>query len=118
LESSCNIYSKTHLIAPATSEAADRKLIVLHPRITISDHVLKSLNESLIGKPMQLDQTIQQHVARMPLPLQGEVLDFVLFLEQKSRCQPSVESERRTALESALEKTVTLDPFAGVDPVK
>jgi len=66
---------------------------------------------------MQLDQTIQQHVARMPLPLQGEVLDFVLFLEQKSRCLPSIESERRTALANVLEKTATLNPFADVDPI-
>lgn len=67
---------------------------------------------------MQLDQTIQQHVARMSIPLQGEVLDFVLFLEQKSRRQPSLESERRTALASALEKAATLNPFADIDPVK
>jgi hypothetical protein len=66
---------------------------------------------------MQLDQTIQQHVSRMSLPLQGEVLDFVLFLEQKSRCQASMESERRTALASVLEKAATLNPFAEVDPI-
>jgi len=66
---------------------------------------------------MQLDQTIQQHVARMPLPLQGEVLDFVLFLEQKSRCQPLVEGERRAALAVVLEKNATLNPFADVDPI-
>lgn len=65
---------------------------------------------------MQLDQTIQQHVAKMPLPLQGEVLDFVLYLEQKSRLQTSAESERRKALAGALEKTTTINPFADVDP--
>lgn len=67
---------------------------------------------------MQLDQTIQQHVARMPLPLQGEVLDFVLCLEQKSHLQTSLESERRKALTSALEKTAALNPFENVDPIE
>lgn len=66
---------------------------------------------------MQLDQTIQQHVARMPLPLQGEVLDFVLYLEQKSRLQPLIENERRMALASALEKAAKLNPFVDVDPI-
>lgn len=66
---------------------------------------------------MQLDQTIRQHVARMSLPLQGEVLDFVLFLKKGSRCQPSVEGERRTALASVLDKAATLNPFAEVDPI-
>ena len=34
---------------------------------------------------MKLDQTLQQHVEKLPLTLQGEVLDYVLYLEQKVR---------------------------------
>jgi len=65
---------------------------------------------------MQLDQTIQQHVKKMPLTLQGEVLDFVLYLEQRTSQQPSAASTRRNALASALDKAVALNPYAGVDP--
>lgn len=34
---------------------------------------------------MRLDETIQQHVGRLPEHLQAEVNDFVLFLEQKQK---------------------------------
>jgi len=34
---------------------------------------------------MTLEQTIQEHVVRLPAHLRGEVLDYVLFLEQKVR---------------------------------
>ena len=34
---------------------------------------------------MNLAQTIQQHVEKFPPEKQAEVLDFVLFLEQKSK---------------------------------
>jgi hypothetical protein len=30
---------------------------------------------------MKLDQAIQQHMENFPLPLQSEVLDYVLYLE-------------------------------------
>lgn len=66
---------------------------------------------------MQLDQTIQQHIVKMPLPLQGEVLDFVLCLEQKIRVQTPADSERRKSLANALNKAAALNPFAQVDPV-
>lgn len=40
---------------------------------------------------MRLDETIQQHVTKLPEHLQAEVYDFVLFLEQKQALQnPSV----------------------------
>jgi Protein of unknown function (DUF2281) len=38
---------------------------------------------------MRLDETIQQHVSQLPLHLQNEVYDFVLFLEQKQTTQTS-----------------------------
>ena len=65
---------------------------------------------------MKLDQAIQQHVEKMPLALQGEVLDFVLYLEQKAGRQTPTENERRISLATALEKAAMLNPFAGVDP--
>jgi hypothetical protein len=66
---------------------------------------------------MKLDQTIQQHLERLPLSLQGEVLDYVLYLEQKSGKQSFNDSERRKSLASALEKAAAMNPFADVDPV-
>lgn len=66
---------------------------------------------------MKLDQTIQQHVEKMPLALQGEVLDFVIYLEQKAGLQPAVDTERRKPLAIALEKAAALNPYAEVDPV-
>ncbi len=33
---------------------------------------------------IKLDQTIQQHLEKLLLSLQGEVLDYVLYLEQKA----------------------------------
>jgi hypothetical protein len=66
---------------------------------------------------MKLDQTIQQHVEKMPLTLQGEVLDFVIYLEQKTGIQPAVDTERRKPLAIALEKAAALNPYAEVDPV-
>ena len=36
---------------------------------------------------MQLDKTIQQHIAKMPANLQAEVYDFVLFLEYKQKSE-------------------------------
>jgi len=66
---------------------------------------------------MKLNQAIQQHLERLPLPLQGEVLDYVLYLEQKSGKPPSSDSERRKSLASALEKVAAMNPYAEVDPV-
>lgn len=65
---------------------------------------------------MKLDQAIQQHVERMPLVLQGEVLDFVLYLEQKAGRLSPVDDERRKLLSIALEKAAALNPYAEVDP--
>lgn len=65
---------------------------------------------------MKLEQTIQQHVEKLPLPLQGEVLDYVLFLEQKARCHPADDQQRRTTLSSTLERLVALNPFAKTKP--
>ena len=66
---------------------------------------------------MKLDQTIQQHLEKFPLPLQSEVLDYVLYLEQKTGKQSPTDSERRKSLASELEKAVAMNPYAKVDPV-
>ena len=67
---------------------------------------------------MKLDQTIQQHLEKLPLPLQGEVLDYVLYLEQKARKQSATDSGRRASLASALERIVAMNPFAETDPAQ
>jgi len=68
---------------------------------------------------MQLDQTIQQHVEKLPLALQGEVLDYVLYLEQKARQHYSADDRlRRMKLASTLEQLVALNPFAKTNPSK
>ena len=65
---------------------------------------------------MKLDKTIQQHLEKLPLPLQGEVLDYVLYLEQKAGKPSPNDSERRKSLASALEKAASMNPYAEVDP--
>lgn len=66
---------------------------------------------------MKLDQAIQQHLEKLPLPLQGEVLDFVLYLEQKTGKSSPSDNDRRKSLTSALEKAAAMNPYAEVDPV-
>lgn len=66
---------------------------------------------------MKLDQTIQQLLEKLPLQLQSEVLDYVLYLEQKAGKQSATDSERRKSLASALEKAAAMNPYAKVDPV-
>lgn len=65
---------------------------------------------------MKLDQTIQHHVEKLPLPLQGEVLDYILYLEQKTRQAAADDSQRRAKLSSVLERLASLAPFSGTDP--
>jgi len=65
---------------------------------------------------MKLEQTIQQHVEKLPLPLQGEVLDYVLYLEQKSRQYSTDDQQRRIKLASSLEQLIALNPFATTNP--
>ncbi len=43
--------------------------------------------KKLEDKPMMLAQTIHQHVMNFPPEKQAEILDFVLFLEQKLNCR-------------------------------
>lgn len=66
---------------------------------------------------MKLDHAIQQHVEKLPLSLQSEVFDFVLYLEQKTEKQSTSASERRKHLASALQKIVPMNPYSVLDPV-
>jgi hypothetical protein len=54
---------------------------------------------------MQLDEQLQQHVFSLPMELKAEVLDFVLFLEQKQERQVK---EHLKALMSAIPASVNL----------
>lgn len=65
---------------------------------------------------MKLEQTIQQHVEKLPLALQGEVLDYVLYLQQKARRDSTDDAHRRAKLAGTLERLVALNPFANTDP--
>lgn len=65
---------------------------------------------------MRLDHTIAQHLEKLPLTLQSEVLDYVLYLEQKAEKQTANDSERRNRLASALQKVASMNPYAEVDP--
>lgn len=65
---------------------------------------------------MKLEQTIQQHIKKLPLPLQGEVLDYVLYLEQKTRQHSTDDKQRRMKLSNTLERLIALNPFSATDP--
>jgi hypothetical protein len=64
---------------------------------------------------MKLDLAIAQHLEKLPLSLQSEVLDYVLYLEQKAEKQSASDSERRKRLASALQKVVAMNPYAEIE---
>ena len=65
---------------------------------------------------MKLDLAIAQHLENLPLSLQSEVLDYVLYLEQKAEKHSANDNERRKRLASALQKVVAINPYAEIDP--
>lgn len=65
---------------------------------------------------MKLDLAIAQHLEKLPLSLQSEVLDYVLYLEQKAEKQSANDSERRKHLANALQKVVAMNPYTEIDP--
>lgn len=67
---------------------------------------------------MSRAERIQRHLKSLPPALQNEVLDFVLFLEQRVAAgqRHSPDAERAARLDAALEKLAALNPFAEVDP--
>ncbi len=63
-------------------------------------------------------ETVHQHMQKFPLPLQQEVLDFVLFLEQKNQTEQLKSDHRRQMMREALAELVAINPFAEItDPV-
>ena len=47
---------------------------------------------------MQLDEQLQKHIISLPIELKAEVLDFVLFLEQKLKKQ-----QKSTAINNVIQ---------------
>ncbi|MCX7192417.1 MAG: DUF2281 domain-containing protein [Proteobacteria bacterium] len=66
---------------------------------------------------MKLNLAIAQHVEKLPLPRQSEVLDYVLYLEQKTANLSISDSERSKQLTAALKKVVDMNPYAKIDPI-
>ncbi len=66
---------------------------------------------------MRLDHAIAQHLENLPLSLQSEVLDYVLYLEQKAEKQSGSDDERRRRLVAALQKVAVMNPYAEIDPI-
>ena len=65
-------------------------------------------------------QQIQYHAAVLPLSLQAELLNYAVYLEQKTQKNTTVVSTqaRRDRLAVALVQAVALNPFAAVvDPI-
>jgi len=65
-------------------------------------------------------QQVQHHAAALPLPLQAELLNYVIYLEYKAQghSQPIPAPERRERLAQAFAQAVALNPFAAIaDPV-
>lgn len=64
---------------------------------------------------------LQQHAAVLPPPLQAELLNYAIYLEQKAKArQTTVISEhtRRQRLTEALENAAALNPYRKIeDPV-
>lgn len=62
---------------------------------------------------------IQRHLERLPSAMQDEVLDFVLFLEQRAASGKHTDAsarERAQRVGAALESLAMMNPFEGVDP--
>ena len=69
---------------------------------------------------MSLAQIIQQHVDLLPQHQQSQVLDFVLFLEQKQQCSNRLvpDDSRKKQLAESLSKLAQSSAFKEVaDPV-
>ncbi len=70
---------------------------------------------------MTLMEQIQEQMKQLPPEKQGEVLDFVTFLQQKVHSAQSVsaEAERKKRLKKAFETLAELGTFADIaDPVE
>lgn len=70
---------------------------------------------------MALTEQIEKQLNILPLEKQNEVLDFILFLQQRVLSAPSavaVEEERSQRIRAALQRLAELKTFANIsDPV-
>lgn len=66
-------------------------------------------------------QQLQQHAAVLSPPLQAELLNYAIYLEQKAKARtaPPVSGlQRRQRLAEALENAAAIDPYREInDPV-
>jgi hypothetical protein len=70
---------------------------------------------------MNISEQIEKHIQELPLDKQREVLDFVLFLRNRSRVETTPESakNRKEIMRGSLEKLVKMRTFADIgDPVE
>lgn len=65
---------------------------------------------------MTLEQAIQEHIGKLPAHLQGEVLDYVLYLEQKPRKFRGNQSDQRQKIAKILAHLTAINPFVNADP--
>ena len=64
-------------------------------------------------------QQVQQHAAVLPLTLQAELLNYAIYLEQKTHggVSASPRQEQRKRLAEALDQAAALNPFGDIsDP--
>ena len=65
---------------------------------------------------MSLEQAIHEHVAKLSAQVQGEVLDYVLYLEQKTAQRLAADQhQQRQRLAVAFEHLLAAAPFRDVD---
>jgi hypothetical protein len=66
-------------------------------------------------------QQLQHHASVLPPPLQAELLNYAIYLEQKAKVRTTTDAAehmRRQLLTEALEKAVALNPYRDIkDPV-
>lgn len=66
-------------------------------------------------------QQLQQHAAALPIPLQAELLNYALYLEQKAQdksISDTARNQKRERLAEALAQAAALNPYSGIaDPV-
>jgi predicted LPLAT superfamily acyltransferase len=63
-------------------------------------------------------QQLQQHAAALSTPLQAELLNYAIYLEQKAQGKPVPRNQKRECLAEALEQAAALNPYGDIaDPV-
>ena len=66
---------------------------------------------------MTLFEQIQQQLLQLPPEKQNEVLDFIIFLQQRLNQQHLSQSQQRSALQNTLKQLAALQVFSDIpDP--